>query len=91
MLAFAFAFIRWREWKRGAGKRAFQNSLHPDATPTGAVGDRMAAARWKGISLDGLHELNRDEVERLLQKVEAKGAGGLTPPERQFLDRRSAG
>jgi len=90
-LAVAFAYIKWREWKRGAGKRAFQKSLHPDATPTGVVGDRMAAARWKGISLDGLHELNRDEVARLLEKVEANGAASLTPPERQFLDRMSAG
>ena len=90
-LAFAFAFIRWRDWRREAGKRAFQKSLHPDATPTGVVGDRMAAARWKGISLESLHELNRDEVTRLLEKVDQKGAGSLTQPERQFLDRMSAG
>lgn len=89
-LAFAFAFIKWREWKRGEGKRKFQKSMHPEATPSGVVGDRMAAARWKGINLDGLHELNRDEVARLLAKVDEKGAGSLTPPERQFLDRMSA-
>ena len=58
---------------------------------TGVVGDRRAAARWKGISLESLHELNRDEVERLLEKVEQKGVGSLTQPERQFLDRMSAG
>jgi len=90
-LVVAFAFIRWREWKRGEGKRKFQNSMHPDATPKGVVGDRVAMARWKGISLDSLHELNRDEVARLLEKVGARGAGSLTQPERQFLDRMSAG
>ena len=90
-LAFAFAFIRWREWKRGEGKRAFKKAMNPQASPTGVVGDRMASARWKGISIDGLHELNRDEVLRLLAIVETKGAAALTPPEREFLDRMSAG
>ena len=55
------------------------------------VGDRLAAARWKGISVDGLHELNREEVVRLLSKVDADGAASLTVSERQFLDRMSAG
>jgi membrane associated rhomboid family serine protease len=90
-LAFAFGFIKWREWKRGAGKRKFAAAMNPEATPSGLVGDRLAVARWKGISLEGLHELNRGEVARLLQKVDATGPGSLTQPERQFLDRMSAG
>jgi len=90
-LAFAFGFLKWWEWNKGAAQRVFQTKLHPDATPTGMVGDRLAAARWKGISVDGMHELNRDEVVRLLSKVDGDGAGSLTPSERQFLDRMSAG
>lgn len=90
-LAFAFAFIRWREWKRGAGKRAFRKAMNPQASPKGVVGDRLASSRWQGISLDALHELNRDEVVRLLAKVQAGGAGKLTQSEREFLDRMSAG
>jgi hypothetical protein len=58
-----------------------------DAIPTGVVSDRMALARWKGISTESLHELNREEVERLLAKAGSGGASSLTASERQFLDR----
>ena len=78
------------EWHKGAAKRAFDKKLHSDASPKGMVGDRLATARWKGIALDSLHELNRGEVVRLLAKVESEGAGNLRPSERQFLDRMSA-
>mgnify|MGYP001246214572 FL=1 len=88
-LAFAFVFIKWWEWRKGAAKRAFDKKLHSDASPTGPMGDRLATARWKGIVLDSLHELNRGEVVRLLAKVESEGVGNLRPSERQFLDRMS--
>jgi membrane associated rhomboid family serine protease len=90
-LAFGFAFLKWWEWNKGSAQRAYQSKLHPNATPTGIVGDRLAAARWKGISVDGMHELNREEVLRLLSKVDADGPASLTVSERQFLDRLSAG
>jgi membrane associated rhomboid family serine protease len=89
-LAFAFVFIKWWEWQKGAAKRDFDKKLHPEASPTGIMGDRLATARWKGIVLDSLHELNRGEVVRLLAKVESEGAGHLRLSERQFLDRMSA-
>ena len=89
-LAFAFVFIKWWGWRKGAGKRAFNKKLHSDASPTGMVGDRLATARWKGIALESLHELNRGEVVRLLAKVESEGVDNLRPSERQFLDRMSA-
>ena len=89
-IAFAFAFLKWWEWKKGSAQRSFQKQLHPQATPKGVVGDKIAQARWEGISLDGLHELNREEVERLLGKVESDGSGTLTPSERTFLDRMSS-
>ena len=88
-LAFGFVFIKWWEWRKGAAKRAFDKKLHPEASPKGIVGDRLATARWKGIVLDSLHELNRGEVVRLLAKVESEGVGNLRPSERQFLDRMS--
>lgn len=87
----AFAYLKWAEWRRGAAKRSFQQKLKSDATPSGLGGDRVAMARWKGISVDGLHELNREEVQRLLRKVEEDGPGSLTQAERSFLDRMSAG
>jgi len=87
-LGFAFGFLKWSEWRRGAGRRAFQKAMSP-APSKGLGSDRGAMARWKGISTAGLHEINREEVERLLAKVEAAGAPSLTQAERDFLDRMS--
>jgi len=42
--------------------------------------------RWQGIDLDRLHEINREEVVRLLAKVEALGVDALRSDERIFLD-----
>jgi len=85
--ACAFLFIKWLDWRRGAAKRDFQKKLRNDASPGGVVGDRIAVARWKGITVDSLHELNREEVERLLAKIGASGPSSLTASEREFLDR----
>lgn len=47
-------------------------------------------ARWAAIRLEALHPVNRDEAQRLLQKI-AAGAAELTADERAFLDRVSRG
>ena len=49
-----------------------------------------ALDRWRRIKRDGLHEVNRDELDRILDKIGAKGIGSLTPGEREFLERFSA-
>lgn len=90
-LVVAFVFLRWWDWKIGIAKREFQRKLRVDSTPAGITGDRVAMARWKGISVDRLHELNRGEVERLLAKAERDGPSSLSQPERDFLDRMSRG
>jgi membrane associated rhomboid family serine protease len=48
-----------------------------------------ALDRWRRIKRDGLHEVNRDELDRILDKISAGGIGTLTPGEREFLDRFS--
>ena len=83
-LAFAFVFLKWWEWRRGANRRAFKKAMAPQSA---GINTRAAAARWKKISVAGLHEINREEVERLLAKVDAEGARSLTDAEREFLDR----
>ena len=55
------------------------------------MGDRVALARWNGISVDSLHELNREEVGRLLTKADDDGAASLSQSEREFLDRMAGG
>jgi hypothetical protein len=42
--------------------------------------------RWSGMSLEPIHPVNRDEVLRLLGKVQISGADSLRPQERRFLD-----
>ncbi|HEX6940251.1 MAG TPA: hypothetical protein VF158_12630 [Longimicrobiales bacterium] len=41
---------------------------------------------WQNIDLDRIHEINREEVVRLLAKVEAAGIQALRANERAFLD-----
>jgi len=47
--------------------------------------------RWRRVQPDTLHPVNREEYERVMAKVELAGAASLTPDERAFLDRFSAG
>jgi len=49
--------------------------------------DKEAHRRWKAIRLEELHELNRDEVARLLKKMEQEGTGSLSADEKAMLDR----
>ncbi len=87
-LLFAFLFLRWREAKRGAAKREFQQKLGVvQGGGGGPLQDRAAMARWEAIDVAGLHELNRDEVLFLLDKVRTAGVRTLTPTEREFLER----
>jgi membrane associated rhomboid family serine protease len=87
--AVAFVFLRWWDWRIGSAKRAFQKQMRPETTVMPLTRDKVSLARWKGISVDALHELNRGEVERLIAKAERLGASSLTPPERDFLNRMS--
>lgn len=82
-----FAFLKLREWRRGAPRRDFQRRVQ--GTPSTSLSDRNAIQRWEAIDTGMLHELNRTEVETLLRKVKATGVGALTPDERAFMDRMS--
>jgi membrane associated rhomboid family serine protease len=82
-----YGYLRWR-------KHRYMNQWRPIPTPKSELAktarradDREALKRWKAIRLEELHELNRDEVERLLKKLDEGGSGGLSPDERTMLDR----
>lgn len=49
--------------------------------------DLEAQDRWERMDLESLHEVNREEVVKLLEKVRADGVRGLSKSEREFLDR----
>jgi membrane associated rhomboid family serine protease len=72
----AYLYLKWLERKRGAFKRKVA-SVSPD------VGRRLHKAPT--IDMARVHEVNRDEVNRLLDKISADGVASLTPQEKLFL------
>ena len=72
----AYIYLRWIGRKKGQFKKAH------DATPAFKP-ERIAD--WKRIDRASLHSLNREELDRILDKINASGVGSLTPSERQFL------
>jgi membrane associated rhomboid family serine protease len=76
-----YVFLRWRSHRlarRAAGEPAA--SLPPS---------RRSLHRWSKIERGKLHEVNREEFDRIQEKIRSSGAGSLTQPERDFLDRFS--
>ncbi|HSL70344.1 MAG TPA: rhomboid family intramembrane serine protease [Longimicrobiales bacterium] len=75
---YAGAFLYLRRLDRS--KASFKRKA---TAPTPAANHRLA--RWRSIDLSKVHQVNRDEVTRLLNKIETQGVGSLTGPERVFL------
>ena len=73
----------YRRRKRAARRVVERPNSHYDPQ---AVQNLEARERWAGIALERVHEINRGEVERLLDKADALGVDALKPRERQFLD-----
>jgi len=81
-----YLFLRFLQ--RQSGSERFKRRLQPIAPKIETTAGAMD--RWKKIKRDGLHEVNRDELDRILDKISASGIASLTPGEREFLDRFSA-
>lgn len=80
-VAAGWVFLKaWERQRKGRVKE--KPSL---SRPSGKEADPMT--RWRGIPKDRLHEVNREELEKLLAKVADKGIKTLTKAERDFLDR----
>lgn len=74
----AFLYLRWLDRKRTAFKR------QATAPPPDAV---RRAANYRAIDLSSVHEVNREEIERIIGKISAHGMKSLTPQETAFLSR----
>lgn len=72
----AFLYLRWLDRKRLAFKR------RATAAPPDVV---RRAANYKAIDLTSVHEVNREEINRIVDKINAQGLGSLTPQETSFL------
>ncbi len=51
----------------------------------GPAAESVSIGDWKGVKLDTVHELNRDEVQRILTKIQGQGERSLSSQERVFL------
>jgi len=73
----AYLYLRVIEKRTPAAQ--WQAKVEGPVTSTIAIGD------WKQVNLAAVHELNRDEVQRIVEKIEANGERSLTSQERVFL------
>lgn len=72
----AYLYLRWLDRSRTAFKRMA-------ASAPQSAANRLDG--WKAIDLTRVHEVNRDEVKRVMDKIEKEGVGSLTGQERIFL------
>jgi hypothetical protein len=85
--AAGYAYLKWRVRRRSSDWRPTPTPKAKSARPLSRSDDSGTLRRWKSIRLEELHELNRDEVERLLAKASDQGVASLTPEERSVLER----
>lgn len=86
--ASGYLYLKWLEFRSPA--RAWQKKVAPPPAPK-ILGATESLRRWRAIPIDALHSVNRDEVIRLLNKVDTEGQSSLTPEQRATLDRFAAG
>lgn len=73
----AWLYLRWSE-KRTPSKQWQAKVAGPPAAAV-PLGD------WRSVDLACVHEVNRDEVARILDKIRTQGEGSLSSQERVFL------
>lgn len=72
----ALLFLLYLEQRQGSKK--FKKAATP-SIPDPAI------SNWRKVDKASVHAVNKDEVDRILDKISASGIGSLTPQERQFL------
>ncbi len=75
-----YLFLKWHDRAR---RDSFQQQVAP-SQPTAADMNR-----WMSIPRDKLHEVNRAELDRILDKLKTTNGKGLTSTEIDFLNRFS--
>lgn len=72
----AFVYLKWLDRHRGAFKRRATSA--PAAVTTRVGG-------WAAVDLSKIHEANRPEVSRIIEKIRTNGVGSLSYQEQIFL------
>lgn len=73
----AYLYLKWVE--RRAPVKQWQKKVQGPSPSTIPLGD------YKKLDMNRVHEANRDEVNRILDKISASGLNSLTSQERTFL------
>ena len=63
-------------------RKAFRKKA---VAPAPEVAEKVDTGGWKTIDVSRIHAVNREEVNRILDKINAEGVGAITPEERLFL------
>jgi len=88
--AFVATGVALRLWYRGWRRRRIESRRRVEAPnsyhSSQGVRNHEDRERWGRIDLARLHPLNREEVRRLLDVVDAQGVAVLSPKDRLFLD-----
>jgi hypothetical protein len=72
----AFLYLKWMQRSRAAfKKRALAGPPVRDAR----------VQSWKSVDVSKVHEVNREELNRILDKISRSGVGSLSEQERLFL------
>jgi membrane associated rhomboid family serine protease len=75
---FAGALLYLLFLERRQGARRFKQAATPKVSES-------VLGNWQKVDRGSIHAVNRDEVDRILDKISASGLASLTPQERQFL------
>jgi membrane associated rhomboid family serine protease len=75
---FAGALLYLLFLERRQGARRFKQAATPKVSES-------ELGNWKNVDRGSIHSVNREEVDRILDKISASGLASLTPQERQFL------
>jgi membrane associated rhomboid family serine protease len=84
-LAGGWGYLKLRERRATSFQR--RASAEPSTVDKVTGKASRQEKKWNAIDLDSLHEINRMEVERIREKIEAEGKGSLTADERAFMNR----
>jgi membrane associated rhomboid family serine protease len=74
----AFVYLTYLEHNAGAKKFKRTATAPPPAIDS-------TVKNWRNVDRAGIHAVNKEEVDRILDKISATGLASLTPQERVFL------
>lgn len=83
-----YGYLKWLERRQKAPLREWQSASRVQVPKSEAPTKTLE--RWSQIKRDNLHEVNRAELDRILDKIGASGIASLSAGEREFLDRFSS-